>query len=29
MNISFKGRLNVLDDQNIKVNQRLLKLERD
>ena len=29
MNNNFKGKLNILEDQNLKVNQRLLKLERD
>lgn len=29
MNNNFKSRLNLIDDQSLKVDKRLLKLERD
>ena len=29
MNNNFKSRLNLLDDQGLKINTRILKLERD
>tara|TARA_B110000285_G_C14572556_1_gene358534 strand:- start:190 stop:486 length:297 start_codon:yes stop_codon:yes gene_type:complete len=29
MNNTFKSRLNILDDQNLKVDKRLLRLEMD
>lgn len=29
MNNNFKSRLNILDDQNLKVDKRLLRLEMD